>query len=420
MDTGLRKASILFYSDCPFFGGCENMLAYLLDDPLVRQNFTVTFVYRYSKTYQEGLHARIKLNIDARPLRLPSVDPLFNRINSFRNELLRNLLKAVIVCTFIKYVFFIYSYLWLFFIFRKIKPDILHINNGGYPGAYSCIAAVFAAKLARIKKVVFVVNNMIVPYRSFSRYIDKPIDSFVKNNVTVFVTGSKTARDSLCNLWGLQDKKAVNIPNTVLPRIVSEPRESVLKRLGLSDGLVILGNIAILERRKGQEYLIEALATIREKYDNFRNIVLVIVGTGSESEHLKEMVAVLNLKEHVFFLKSDRNIFNIINIFDVFVLSSIEYEDFPFVILEAMSMGKPVIGTRLAGIPEQINNGINGFIVNPKDSNSLAQAILTLAGDHKKRTEMGVNSYSRFNELFSYDKVINRYMNLYKEMESEN
>ena len=394
------------------------MLASLFNSPNLHKEFDVTFAYRYSKQYKEGLHSRLKLKINEIPLKLPSTDSLFHIINKIRVGLVNKFLKAVVICSCLNYLFSFYNVFRLLFVFRKLKPDILHINNGGYPGAHSCISAVFSAKLDRIKKVVFVVNNIITPYDSFLRHLEKPIDRFVKNNTSVFITGSKYAGDKLRDLMILPQGKVINIPNTVMPRPIVEQKESVLKRLGITNNHIILGNIALLEPRKGQRYLIEALAIVREKFDNFENVKLIIEGTGKEKDHLKKLVADLKLGGNVLFLEDEKNIFDIINILDVFILSSIKYEDFPNVILEAMSLGKPVIGTRLAGIPEQIEEGVNGFVVPPRDKNALSDAMLILIKDRKKCKQMGENSIERFHKLFSYDKIINNYINFYRELGS--
>lgn len=415
MKTDNRKIKILFYSDCPFFAGCENMLACLFNNPNIHQEFDITFAYRYSKEYEDGLHSRLKLKINEIPLKLPADNLLFNIINKIKVGFVNKLLKAIVIGSCLKYLFSLYNVFRLLFVFRKVRPDILHINNGGYPGAYSCISAVFAAKMARIKKVVFVVNNIITPYDNFLRYIEKPIDKFVKNNTTVFVTASKYAGNKLRDLWNLPQQRVINLPNTVMLRPMVEPRESVLKRLGITNNHIILGNIALLEPRKGQRYLIKALAIVREKLDNFENVILIIEGTGKEREYLRSLVADLRLGKNVVFLENEKNIFDIINILDVFILPSIEYEDFPNVILEAMSLWKPVIGTELAGIPEQIENGVNGFIVAPRDIDALSEAMLILIKDRNKRNKMGEKSLERFNRLFSYDKVISNYIRLYKE-----
>lgn len=416
MGKDKKKIKILFYSDCPFFAGCENMLVSIFNNPNIHKEFDIIFAYRYSKKYAEVFHSRLKIKINEIPMKLASLVHLFNDINKLKiNLLVRKLFKAISILCF-KYIFFICNIFKLFIVFRRVKLDILHINNGGYPGAYSCISAVFAAKLARIDKIVFVINNIIAPYNNILRYIDKPVDKYVKNNVTIFLTGSKYAGNKICDLWNLPKEKVINIPNTVLPRPLVEPKDLIFKRLEISSSNIILGNIALFEPRKGQKYLIEALAIIRDKFDNFKNIILIIEGTGNQKKYLEKLVVDLKLEKNILFLENEKNIFDIINIFDIFILPSIEYEDFPNVILEAMSLGKPIIGTNIAGIPEQIEDGVNGFVVEPKNVKSLSEAILTLVKNKEKRIKMGTKSFDRFNKLFSYDKIINNYINLYKEI----
>lgn len=416
MGKDKKKIKILFYSDCPFFAGCENMLVSIFNNSKIHKEFDIVFAYRYSKKYAEIFHSRLKIKINEIPLKLATFIHLFDEINKLKiNLLVKKTLKAISILCF-KYIFFICNIFKLFIVFRRVKPDILHINNGGYPGAYSCISAVFAAKLARINKIVFVINNIITPYNNILRYSDKPVDKYVKNNVTIFLTGSKYAGNKICDLWSLPEEKVINIPNTVLPRPLVESKELIFKRLGISNSNIILGNIALLEPRKGQKYLTEALSIIRDKYDNFKNIKLVIEGRGNQKGYLDKLVSKLKLKKNVLFLENEKNIFDIINVFDVFILPSIEYEDFPNVILEAMSLGKPIIGTNIAGIPEQIEDGVNGFVVEPKNVKSLSEAILRLIQCKEKRIEMGAKSFDRFNKLFSYDKIINDYINLYKQI----
>ena len=392
------------------------MLVSLFNSPNINQKFNIIFAYNYSKQYAEVFHSRLKTNLYEIPIKLPTINSLFSTINKLKIYLATKFLKAIVIVLCLQYFFLIYDILRLFFIFKKVKPDILQINNGGYPGAYSCIAAVFAAKLAKVKKTVFVINNIIVPYNSFFRYMEKPIDKFVKNNTTVFITGSNYAANKLRDLWDLPENKVINIPNTVMPRPIVDPKETVLRRLNITNNHIILGNIGLLIPRKGQRYLIEALAIVGKTFDNFENVILIIEGVGKEKEHLKKLVSDLKLEKNIIFLENEKNIFDIINILDIFILPSIEYEDFPNVILEAMILGKPVIGTRLAGIPEQIEDGINGFVVDTMDTKTLARAILTLLQNKDRRKEMGIKSLERFNGLFSYDSVINKYINLYEKI----
>ena len=99
--------------------------------------------------------------------------------------------------------------------------------------------------------------------------------------------------------------------------------------------------------------------------------------------------------------------------FDLFVLPSIEDEDLPYVILEAMMLGKPVIGTRVAGIPEQIEHGETGLLVDPSDPKALAQGIRRILLDRGRSQSMGEAARRKYAAEFRYERIMNRYLELY-------
>ncbi len=412
------KKKVLLYTDCPFLAGCENMPISLINSAAVHKKFEIYFVYRDSIRYTAALRRRLQIPIKEVPIRLPTVTALLEVLSTLPLGKLRRYVRAAVHILF-RPVFLLYDVGMLFRVFRRIEPDIVHINNGGYPGEYSCSAAVFAARLNGIQRIIFVINNVITPYKNFLRYSEKPIDVLVKRNTTLFITGSKYARDALRELWGLPEHKAISIANTVMHRQIVESRDKVLERLCLSPAHFIIGNVALLEHRKGQRYLIEALGIVRKRIGGSSDIALIIEGEGPEKEYLLKLVEQLNLGDSVRFLQGEKNIFDIMNACDVFCLSSIEYEDFPNVVLEAMSLGKPVIGTRLAGIPEQIEDGENGFVVDVRNAPALAEAFLALYRDREKLRHMGQKSRERFERLFAYDKTISHYIGLYEQLMKE-
>lgn len=410
---------IHFYSDCPVFSGSENMLTCLLNSEELSERHELSFSYRYTRAYAQGLRFRLASSARLLPLRLPSLHILYVFIDKIRNKYIRELLEfllSAVELLLLRYLFMLYDFIRLYALFRRENPDILHINNGGYPGAYSCLAAVFAARMAGIQAIIFGVNNIAVPYNTLPRYLDKPIDRFIAKYVTLFITASGFAKLKLCEVLNLPENKVLNIPSTVIKRLPIEPKQNVMSRLSLNEGVVILGNVALLERRKGHRYLLKAFAMLKNKYEDFEKVKLLIAGWGKEERNLKVLAKDLGIEGNVLFLGAVKNIFDIMNVFDIFILSSIEYEDFPVAILEAMSLGKPIIGTRLAGIPEQVEHMKTGLIVDPGDAKALSEAILSLLQDKEKRVEMGLAGQKRFQDLFSYDKIIARYIDLYEDV----
>lgn len=411
---------IHFHSDCPVFSGSETTLTCLLNSKKLYEKHELSFSYRYTGAYEHGLRSRLASPARLLPLKLPDFHILYAFIDKIKNKYVRTFLKAAVYVAalfFLRYFFILYDLIRLYVLFRRENPDILHINNGGYPGAYSCLSAVFAAKIAKVKAIIFVVNNTAVPYNTLERYLDKPIDRFVAKYVTLFMTASGFAKLKLCQVLKLPENRVLNIPNTIVKKPPVESKQNVKSRLALNEGVTILGNVALLERRKGHKYLLEAFAMLKSKYEGFPKVELLIAGWGKEERALKVLAKDLGIEQNVLFLGAVKDIFDIIDVFDIFILSSIEYEDFPISILEAMSLGKPVIGTRVAGIPEQVEHMKTGLVVNPGDAKALSKAILFLLQDRERRVRMGIASRKRFYEHFSYDKIVNQYIDLYETMD---
>ncbi len=410
------RIRILLYSDYGAFAGSENMPANLLNSPVIRRDFDLLFAYRYSAKYAAGMAARVSPEARTIPLRIPAAEALLEALDLRGLNFFSLLLRRTGIFLLLRYLFALYAAGGLYFLFRKVRPDILHVNDGGYPGAYSCISAVFAARAAGVKRVFFVVNNIAVPYLRFTRRLEKPIDGFVGRNVSFFVTGSKYAGERLREVLSLPAGKVRNIPNGIADREAVESLEAVRKRLDVTGDCVVLGTVADLEPRKGHKYLLEAMALLRSGYADFQKVILLIEGVGGERERLEKLAAELALDGNVRFLGRESHIFDLIRAFDVFILPSVGYEDFPNVILEAMSMGKPVIGTRVAGIPEQVADGDTGLVVEPADARQLASAIVRLLRNSEERKDMGRKGRERFNALFSCDRAISNYSALYSEL----
>lgn len=415
-----KKMRIHYHTDCFFFGGCENILSNLLNNEMMLSKYEISYSFPSFSYYRSEAGKRIRSNIYRFPLFLPD----FAKFNYWLlhkkiNNHLRKIISVPIYCMEQAYIFMLYDVIRLYIFFKEVKPDMLHINNGGYPAAVSCRAAVIAAKYANVKKIIFHVNNIAEETSSYNfikRVIEKKIDCFVKNNVDLFITGSNFARLKLAENRFFDSNKIVSIPNTILTREIVESPESVKKRLKLSNNDIIFGNVALLTERKGHAVLINAFNLLRDKVPEFDRVKLVIEGTGEEEQNLKNLVDTLKLNKNVLLIGSQERIFDIYNIFDVFVLSSIFNEDMPNVILEAMSLGKPIIGTNLAGIPEEIEDNINGFIVKVNDANELAEAISKFVVKEDLIKKMGVKSKEIFDKKFAYPiimrAIINHYENL--------
>ncbi len=171
------------------------------------------------------------------------------------------------------------------------------------------------------------------------------------------------------------------------------------EKFGIPEKDRIVLCISRMDPRKGQEFLIKAMASVRQKYDD---VTCVFIGNGSLSkkligggrsdrlEDLKKLTESLGLKEKVHFLGkvSQEDLMQAYDSCDMVVLPSVN-EGFGLVLSEAMCFGKPLIGSNIGGIPEQIIDGVNGYLFRPTDHEELAQYVLSLVEHPEIGKQMG-------------------------------
>ena len=203
-------------------------------------------------------------------------------------------------------------------------------------------------------------------HRNIARYVLTAADKVI--------TVSKFNAERLLSL-GLSSKKLHVIPNGYDSQLF-RPFSTLYmrKKMGLPLNRKILLSVGNLFAVKGHTYLIDAMKIVLKKRSD---ITLIIVGSGPLEEKLKKRVLELGLLGNVLLVgrKMHDEIPMWLNASDILVLPSIS-EGFPTVIPEAMACGKPVIGTKVGGIPEAITNDDLGILVNPRDPAAIAAAII--------------------------------------------
>lgn len=402
--------NIHYHSDCPFFAGCENMLLNFFADERLSANYNISFSYRYTEVYESGFKERNKTKVRSFPLDLIDKEDCSRQIEQIKFGPLRWFVKRYLAQRD-------FALIWNIFrlkkLFKELNIDVLHINNGGYRGAVSCNSAIIAAKLAGVKKIIYVVNNIAYNANSFS---DRLMDKLAARFVTKFITGSNFAGDALKRVLRLVDSRYLNINNGIRLRDITESKDEVLKRLNVRGDLFVFGVVAILEERKGHIYLLEAIKLLVKDLSDTTDFILLIEGEGSKFAELSKFVRDNNLEDFVKFIGSESNVFNFMNAVDSLVLPSINQEDFPNVVIEAMGLGKAVIASRIAGVPEQIEDFETGLIVEPKNSVELAERMKLIMEDRKLYSKLSLNAKETFLKRFTVEISVSRYLALYEEL----
>lgn len=404
---------IHYHTDLSYFGGSENMIANFMNSETINSTYEVSLSFRFTDEYSIGLHNRLKNEATLYPLQLP----IFSIYKRDRKRSVSSLSR------YLHYLLYLLEYsptlitnlIILLRLFRRIKPDILHINNGGYPGALSCRIAVLAGRLAGIKNIVFVVNNMAMDYTHPYRWPDYFVDRLVVRSTSYFITGSSAAMNRLKAVLHLSGKQTKSIPNGVDIRETTETRSQTLSRFSLEsfDG-VIFGVVAAMEPRKGHLYLLRSIRLLLEaNKKDMKSFVVLIEGTGGVRQQLEEFVQSNGLVGVVKFIGKEESVFNLLSVIHVLILPSIGGEDFPNVISEAMALSKPILATKIAGIMEQVVEGETGILVDALSEVQMADALATLVLDPKRIEALGKFGGERYRSLYTSEESIKKYECLY-------
>lgn len=405
----MSRPRLHLHSDCPFFAGCENMIANLLNDPRLAAAYEVSFSFRRGADYERGLRARVPNPPKLLPL--PLLD-LYQATGCFDGVLPRPLAflwKVLTRLLLVRYWLLMWNASVLTFALRGRGIDILHVNNGGHPGASSCLAAVLAAPFMRARRTVCVVNNLARPCDGLDRLLDWPLDRALARSNALFVTGSRAAGRRLSAVLGLPEARTRAVPNGTAMRPVEEPAADVRRRLGVPEGRVMAAVVAVLEERKGHRVLLQALALLPPTKRPFT----IIDGEGPLGRELHALAEGLGLRADVIFIGHEQKVFDLMSAADFLVLPSTGGEDFPNVTLEAMSLGRAVIASKVAGVPEQVVDDETGLLVEPGDAHGLARALERARGDANLRERLGEAGRRRHCELFTARASVDRWLALY-------
>ncbi len=293
-------------------------------------------------------------------------------------------------------------------IIGKYDISIIHTNSGVVP------APALAAKISG-RKHIWHIREWFGDFKKFWPIYSAYMTRFSDRVVCV----SKTMADQF------QDhKKVITIYNGFeIPQIKTEILipEELIQNLNRAD-LVLGCTSRIRLIRKGQEYLIEAIGIITQKTG--KNIQAVLIGDyvpGYEwqKETISALIKKYHLEDRIHFLGHLANPLPYYRLFDVFVLPSGEPEPFGGVIMEAMSLALPVIGSNAGGTTEQIANAQNGYLFENKNAEDLAGKIGLFLNDPSSIKLFGKCSKERVEKYFSLELHKKNILTLYKNILNE-
>jgi len=218
------------------------------------------------------------------------------------------------------------------------------------------------------------------------------------------ITTCDILRNSYIENLKISEDKVINVPVGIDHDFFS-PKENDRKwreQLNIPEGSLVVGILGRLSPVKGHKYFIHSAEYIIKQIPH---TIFIICGEDAQisAEELKDAVKTLSIEKTFRFVGRTKDVREIISLFDVGVISSVGSETICRVALEYMSMGKPVVGTKVNAIPEVVEDGVNGLVVESKNPRELAHALTELLQDERKREKFGEKSRSIVLDKFTLD-----------------
>jgi len=304
---------------------------------------------------------------------------------------------------------------------RRYDVDIIHAHHAIPTGLFGVIVSKLLRKPSFITTHGMDITTHGVdegPLKNVSNFEDhfffKHLLSYSLKNCYRVLPVSNDLEKRILSL-GAEKEKVTVLRNAVdTDRFTPEKDNKIRNKYKFkSDDIVILF-VGHLEAFKGLFELIYAFNNVKKEKENVK---LIIIGDGSQKIRSKKEINELGLEESVIFAGKipPSEIHEFYQTSDIFVLPShTDAGGPPVVFIEAMACGLPVIGTDVGGIPEGIDDGVNGFIVPPESVEELTKKLEILVTDESLRKEFGSNSLKKIHEnSMTLDKKAERLVSIY-------
>jgi len=301
-------------------------------------------------------------------------------------------------------------------IIRQERPHILHTHTAK-AGAIGRLAALLSGG-ARPPVVVHTFHGHVLrgyfgPARAAGFRL---LERWLARQATALVAVSPQVRDDLVSL-GVAPRESfavVRLGIALEERVPARVDEGAAMRrlLGIGPERFTVGWVGRMTGVKRTDDVLLALARLRERGVD---ACLCMVGDGPDRDHVEHRARALGIARHCLFLGYQDDVSAFFAAFDAFVLPSAN-EGTPVVAIEALAAQRPVVATRVGGVPDVVRDGVDGFLVEPGDVDALASALERLAGDPDLRARMGAAGRERVLPRYAVGRLVDDVDLLYRSL----
>jgi glycosyltransferase involved in cell wall biosynthesis len=298
--------------------------------------------------------------------------------------------------------------------FRRARPHLVHTA-----GARASFYGRVAARLAGVPAVVSSVHTSIAAY--------EVSPARKRLYLTLDRVTARLADRIICTSHAITRDVVVHhrVPATRVITIQNRPelgvvrpergREATRQALGVGPAARLLGVVARLTPQKGVDDLLRALARLGADGPPW---ACVVVGGGPCFDELTGLAGRLGLSGRVRFVGPRTDLGDLLAAFDVVVVPSVS-EGLPYIVLESMAVGLPVVATAVGGIPEVLAHGVRGLLVPPRDPSALAAAVDALRRDPDRARGLGAAARRFITRDFGFDAMVEAVDTVYRSVLNE-
>lgn len=301
---------------------------------------------------------------------------------------------------------------WGFFqlinIIRKGKFDIIH--------THASIGGLFGRLIAKLNGcpcVLWTIHGWAFNYpygtsvrRRFFKIIEGICDRFTDHYVAV----SGDMKEVGVRAGIARPEKIDVIYHGIEVEDFTNEEGEAKEGLGIAESCPVIGTVGRFEPQKALDDLLKAVKLVKERHPR---IQLILVGDGPLKRDLEGLATDLGIRDNVVFAGWKKEVGSYIASMDVFCLSSL-WEALGIVLLEAMAAGKPIVATRVGGVPEVVEEGEGGILVPPGRPEELASGIRLLLSSPERRKRMGHYNKEKVKKEFNVEDMIRKYEAMYE------
>jgi glycosyltransferase involved in cell wall biosynthesis len=283
---------------------------------------------------------------------------------------------------------------------KQLRPDVIHAHDP-HGVAMAALALSMSTQLDKPPLVAARRVDFHIKGNALSRWKYRQVDCFI--------CASEAIRKMLI-ADGVPPVRVVTIHEGIdIAHVEAAPAANLHAELWLPHNAPVVGNVAALVPHKGQRYLIEAARLVVQEMPDVR---FVILGEGELREQLERQVNEHHLQKHVLLPGFRTDVIGLIKGFDLFAMSSLT-EGLGTSLLDAMACARPIVATTAGGIPEVVEDGVNGLLVPPRDHAALASAIVRMLKDAQLRRRIGEAGLARVTAKFTVDTMVEQTARVY-------